>query len=54
MRAVEQIRHKIVPLFATRNVDLKTDCIPHQATAARPSLKLEVLAPDDVKQAAAQ
>src|SRR3984893_11367016 len=34
---VEQIRHTIVPLFATRNVDLKTDCIPHQATATRPS-----------------
>ncbi|MFL6603893.1 MAG: hypothetical protein ACJ8R9_21555 [Steroidobacteraceae bacterium] len=46
---VEQIRHKIVPVFATRNVDLKTTCIPHQATAARPSLRLEVLAPDDVQ-----
>jgi hypothetical protein len=44
---VEQIRHMIVPLFSTRNVDLKTTCIPHQATASRPSLKLEVLAPDD-------
>jgi len=44
---VEQIRHKIVPLFATRNVDLKATCIPHQATAARPTLRLEVLAPDD-------
>ena len=30
---VEQIRHAIVPLFATRNVDLNTNCIPHQATA---------------------
>jgi hypothetical protein len=46
---VEQIRHKIVPLFATRNVDLKTNCIPHQATATRPSLKLELLAPDDAQ-----
>jgi hypothetical protein len=46
---VEQIRHKIVPLFAARNVDLKTTCIPHQATASRPSLKLEVLAPDDAQ-----
>jgi hypothetical protein len=46
---VEQIRHKIVPLFATRNVDLKTTCIPHQASAARPTLRLEVLAPDDVQ-----
>jgi hypothetical protein len=43
---VEQIRHKILPLFATRNVELRTTCIPHQATASRPSLKLEVLAPD--------
>jgi hypothetical protein len=51
---VEQIRHKIVPLFATRNVDLQTTCIPHQATAARPILKMEVLVPDDVKQAAAR
>jgi len=43
---VEQIRDKILPLFATRNVELKSNCIPHQATASRPSLKLEVLAPD--------
>jgi hypothetical protein len=49
---VEQIRHKIVPLFATRNVDLKANCIPHQATAARPSLRLEVLAPDDAQHSA--
>jgi len=46
---VEQIRHKIVPLFATRNVDLKATCIPHQASAARPILRLEVLAPDDAQ-----
>ena len=51
---VEQIRQKIVPSFAARNVDLQTTCIPHQATAARPILKMEVLVPDDVKQAAAQ
>lgn len=43
---VEQIRQKIVPLFAARNVDLRSDCIPHQASATRPSLKLEVLTPD--------
>jgi hypothetical protein len=46
---VEQIRHKIVPQFATRNVELKSTCIPHQASAARPTLRLEVLAPDDVQ-----
>jgi hypothetical protein len=46
---VEQIKQKIVPLFATRNVELRTNCIPHQATATRPSLKLEVLVPDAVQ-----
>jgi hypothetical protein len=51
---VEQIRQKIVPSFAARNVDLQTTCIPHQATAVRPILKMEVLMPDDVKRAAAQ
>jgi hypothetical protein len=51
---VEQIRHKIVPLFATRNVDLRTNCIPHQATATRPTLKLEVLAPDDAQHPAGE
>jgi len=51
---VEQIRQKIVPAFAARNVDLRTTCIPHQATVARPILKMEVLVPDEVKRAAAQ
>jgi hypothetical protein len=46
---VEQIRHSIVPLFTTRNVDLTTDCIPHQASATRPSLKMEVLVADDAQ-----
>ena len=46
---VEQIRQTIVPLFATRNVDLKTDCIPHQASATQPTLRLEVLAADDAQ-----
>lgn len=43
---VEQIRDKILPLFATRNIDLKSTCIPHQASASRPVLKLEVLTLD--------
>jgi hypothetical protein len=51
---VEQIRHSIVPLFATRNVDLKTSCIPHQASAARPSLKMEVLVADDAQHPAGE
>ncbi len=51
---VEQIRDKILPLFATRNVELKTTCVPHQASPGRPSLKLEVLAPDDAQHPAGE
>lgn len=51
---VEQVRRSIVPLFATRNVELNTVCVPHQASATRPSLKLEVLAPDKTDSAAAK
>ncbi|MGH8138732.1 MAG: hypothetical protein ACREVV_11130 [Steroidobacteraceae bacterium] len=43
---VDEIRRKILPLFATRNVSYRTDCIPHQASAVGPSLKLEVLMAD--------
>jgi hypothetical protein len=50
---VEQIRSKLVPLFATRNVDLQTTCIPHQASASRPILRLEVLTPDKKDEQAA-
>jgi hypothetical protein len=51
---VEQIKQKVLPLFATRNVELQSNCIPHQASAARPTLKLEVLVPDDAQHPAAQ
>jgi hypothetical protein len=51
---VEQIRHSIVPLFATRNVDLQTSCIPHQASATRPSLKMQVLVADDAQHPAGE
>jgi hypothetical protein len=51
---VEQIRHKVLPQFAARNVELKTTCIPHQATATRPSLKQEVLWPDDAQHPAGE
>jgi hypothetical protein len=43
---VEQIHSSIVPLFTTRNVDFKTNCIPHQATVGGTTLKLEVLQAD--------
>lgn len=42
----EQIRDKVLPLFATRNVSLTGTCVPHQESAAGPSLKMEVLQPD--------
>ncbi|HEY3785195.1 MAG TPA: hypothetical protein VGL55_07950 [Steroidobacteraceae bacterium] len=42
----EQIRDKVLPLFTTRNVNLSGTCVPHQESAAGPSLKLEVLQPD--------
>jgi hypothetical protein len=41
---VEQIHNKILPLFTTRNVDLHSVCVPHQASAGGASLKLEALA----------
>jgi hypothetical protein len=43
---MEQIRQKVLPLFAVRNVQFYDNCIPHQASATRPTLKLEVLRPD--------
>ncbi|HET9390870.1 MAG TPA: hypothetical protein VFO44_14570 [Steroidobacteraceae bacterium] len=42
----EQIRDKVLPLFTTRNVSLSGICVPHQESAAGPSLKMEVLQPD--------
>jgi hypothetical protein len=42
---LEQIRQKILPLFTARNLDFRDDCIPHQLTAGRPTLRVEVLEP---------
>ena len=46
---VEEIHSKIVPLFTTRNVQYRTNCIPHQASVTGTSLKLEVLQADPEK-----
>jgi hypothetical protein len=44
---IEQIRHKVLPLFSTRNVDFtNSSCFPHQLSIAGTSLKAEVLMPD--------
>ncbi len=42
---VEQIKHSILPLFATRGVDYRQSCIPHQLTPAGTTLRVEVLKP---------
>ncbi len=42
---VEQVRQKILPLFTTRDVKLKQNCIPHQLTPSGSSLSVEVLKP---------
>jgi hypothetical protein len=48
---IEQVHNKVLPLFATRNVDFRSTCIPHQATPGGTSLRLEVLQPDAQKPA---
>lgn len=42
---LEQIRQKILPLFATRNVDFASNCVPHQASLGT-RLSADVLVPD--------
>jgi hypothetical protein len=43
---IEQVKQKVLPLFTTRTVDLKSECIPHQLTPGGTHLSAEVLAPD--------
>ena len=51
---LEQIRQKILPLFATRNVDFASNCVPHQAYLGT-RLSADVLLPDkDAKAVAAR
>ena len=42
---LEQIKQKILPLFATRNVDFASNCVPHQAYLGT-RLAADVLVPD--------
>jgi hypothetical protein len=53
---VEQIKQKLLPLFATRNVDFKSNCVPHQLKPGGTLLSAEVLmpAPTDRQASAAQ
>jgi hypothetical protein len=41
----EQIRREILPLFTTRNVKMRTDCVPHQEPAGNIVLTVDVLVP---------
>ncbi|MGP8033577.1 MAG: hypothetical protein ACLPQ6_05465 [Steroidobacteraceae bacterium] len=42
---LEQIKQKLLPLFATRKVEFTSNCIPHQLTLGT-SLAAELLMPD--------
>lgn len=49
---LEQIKQKILPLFATRNVDFQSNCVPHQAMlGTRLSADLLIADPKDMKAA---
>ncbi len=43
---LEQVKQHILPLFAARNVQFKSLCVPHELFAGGTSLKVEVLVPD--------
>jgi len=51
---MEQVHQKVLPLFSVRNVQFSDNCVPHQASPARPVLKLEALKPDAAPHPAAQ
>jgi hypothetical protein len=44
---VEQVKQHILPLFTTRNVEFKPNCIPHQLTLGGTTLSADVLVPDE-------
>jgi hypothetical protein len=43
---VEQVKQSILPLFATRNVEYSSNCVPHQLQMGATRLRAEVLVPD--------
>ncbi len=44
---VEQIRQKLLPLFATRDVEFKPTCVPHQLNPGGTRLRAQVLMADE-------
>jgi hypothetical protein len=51
---LEQFNQKIMPLFTTRNVDLRATCVPHQLEPLGTKLQAEVLITDQKKGAEKQ
>jgi|HubBroStandDraft_5_1064220.scaffolds.fasta_scaffold04878_5 hypothetical protein len=51
---LEQFNQKIMPLFTTRNVDLRATCVPHQLEPLGTKLQAEVLITDQKKDVAKQ
>ena len=51
---LEQFNQKIMPLFTTRNVDLRATCVPHQLEPLGTKLQAEVLVTDQKKDVAKQ
>jgi hypothetical protein len=51
---IEQFNQKILPLFTTRNVDVRTTCVPHQLSPLGTKLQAEVLITDQKKGAEKQ
>jgi len=43
---IEQIKQDILPLFATRNVEFRANCIPHEPNPAGVRLRADVLVAD--------
>jgi hypothetical protein len=46
---LEQFKRTVLPLFTTRNVDLRATCVPHQLEPGDASLRAEVLVTDQKK-----
>jgi hypothetical protein len=43
---IEQVKQSILPLFATRNVEYSSNCLPHQLQIGATRLRAQVLLPD--------
>jgi len=45
---VEQVKQKILPLFTTRNIDYRSNCVPHQLSPGGTRLAADVLIADPI------